>query len=118
MLVNCLPDTGCSQTILSAQLARQLCLSINNNNGVQLFTANGGIGNIEGTSPLIIRNNDISITSAVIVASNLSHSALISWHDMVALKIISPSFPARVAAISAIDIKEQVFNQFPSVFCD
>ena len=92
MLVSCLPDTGCSQTILSAQLARQLCLDINKNNNVQLYTANGGSVNIEGTSELIIKNGDIMIKSSVIVANTLSHSVLISWHDMVALKIISPSF--------------------------
>ena len=37
---------------------------------------------------------------------------------MVALKIISPSFPARVAALSAIDIKDHIFEQFPKVFND
>ena len=104
MLVSCLPDTGCSQTILSAQLARQLRLDINKNSDVQLYTANGGSVNIEGVSDLIIRNGDVTIKSTAIVANTLSHSVLISWHDMVALKIISPSFPARVAALSAIEI--------------
>ena len=118
MLVSCLPDTGCSQTILSSRLARQLGLRVNKNNEVQLYTANGGNVNIEGTCEVLIKNDDIQVTSTVIVAPHMSHSALISWHDMVALKMISRSFPARVASLSAGDLKDYIFKEFPTVFND
>ena len=96
MLVSCLPDTGCSQTILSGQLARQLRLEINKNNNVQLYTANGRSVNIEGTSDLIIQNGDVSIKSSVIVANALSHSVLISWHDYFFTTTISSFLPPKV----------------------
>ena len=118
MLVSCLPDTGCSQTILSSSLASQLGLCVNKNNIVQLYTANGGNVNIEGTCEILIKNDDVQIKSTAIVAPHMSHSALISWHDMVSLKIISPSFPARVASLTAGDLKDYIFKEFPSVFND
>ena len=77
MLVSCLPDTGCSQTILSSSLANQLGLSVNKNNEVQLYTANGGNVNVEGTCEILNKNDDTQIKSTAIVAPYVSHSALV-----------------------------------------
>ena len=91
--MNCLPDTGCTQTILAKTTADLLRLNVSDNSGVQLFTANGGSVSVCGMARVRIQNQNNEIVSTAIVAENMSHPALISWHDLMSLKIISPQFP-------------------------
>ena len=44
--------------------------------------------------------------------------ALISWHDMIRLKMLPSQFPAYKAALSSSSIQENIFNKFPQVFKD
>ena len=94
--MSCLPDTGCTQTIISSETADLLRLKINNNKPVNLFTANGGSVKVLGTSRVHIANKSVSTISTVIVADGMSHPALISWHDMIRLKMLPSQFPAYV----------------------
>ena len=83
--MNCLPGTGCTQTILAKATADLLRLKVSNTGGVQLFTAYGGSVHVHGTARLRIQNQNNEIVSTVIVAEYMSHPALISWHDLMSL---------------------------------
>ncbi len=83
-----MPDTGCTQTILSSETADLLMLNVNNNKSVNLYTANGGSVNVLGTAKVHIANKSANIVTTVIVANGMSHPALISWHDMIRLKML------------------------------
>ena len=113
-----MPDTGCTQTILSSETADLLKLKVNNNKPVNLFTANGGSVNVLGTAKVYIANKTVSTTSTVIIADGMSHPALISWHDMIRLKMLPSQFPAYTAALSSSSIQESIFKRFPRVFKD
>ena len=84
----------------------------------RLFTANGGSVQIYGTARLRIQNQNNEIVSTVIVAENMSHPALISWHDLMSLKIISPQFPALVAQLDSTSLREETILKYPKVFQD
>ena len=48
MVVSCLPDTGCSQTLISISLARQLQCKVKPDSNVRLFTADGNQMSVAG----------------------------------------------------------------------
>ena len=119
MLVSCLPDTGCTQTIISAALANQLGVHINTSAAVQLLTANGESMNVLGQAQLKMQNKDKTTTTFVIVTSQVSHPALISWHDLKYLGVISSSFPhAQCSLITNNQLKEEILLKFPTVCRD
>ena len=97
MVISCLPDTSCSQTLISCSIAQQLRCKLIPNSNVCLFTADGNQMAVAGLADLSItnknNNNLVEIKTRVIVTKNPAHPALISWHDMVRSNIIHVSFP-------------------------
>ena len=67
-------------------------LNVNKDPSVTLFTANGGNVNVLGTARVRISNKLHSTVSTGIIADGMSHPALISWNDLINLKMISSSF--------------------------
>ena len=54
-----------------------------------------------------------------IVARGVSHQALISWHDLKYLGVISQNFPdAQCSATSTVQLRDQILSAFPTVFGD
>ena len=86
---------------------------------MNLYTANGGSVNVLGTAKVHIANKSANIVvTTVIVANGMSHPALISWHDMIRLKMLPSQFPAFTAALSSSSIQSYIFEKFPNVFKD
>ena len=54
----CLPDTGCSQTLISISLARQLQCTLKQDANVRLFTADGNQMSVAGLADISITNNN------------------------------------------------------------
>ena len=124
MVVSCLPDTGCSQTLISISLARQLQCKVKPDTSVRLFTADGNQMSVAGLADLSITNNNnknlVQIKTRVIVTRQPAHPALISWHDMVRLNIIHDSFPVTALhTTSSVDhLRSSVIKANPNVFRD
>ena len=126
MLVSCLPDTGCSQTVLSADIARAIGASIRKDPPVLLYTASGSQMSVLGQCDVLLSTADSesktkqTISSRAIIVNSVSHPVLISWHDLQSLKIISPKFPTATAfsTLCPESIKSSLFEQFPTVFRD
>ena len=67
MLVSCLPDTGCTQSIISEGLANQLGVSVDTNANIQLLTANGGSISVKGQTQLYLQHKQrTAITYAIL----------------------------------------------------
>ena len=92
MLVSCLPDTGCAQSIISESLANQLGVTVDTNANIQLLTANGGSISVKGQAQLYLQHKHRTTITYAIVATGVSHPALISWHDLKHLVVISSTF--------------------------
>ena len=77
MLVNCLPDTGCTQSITSEGLANQLGVSVDTNANIQLLTANGGAISVKRQTQLYLQHKNSTAMTYAIVATGVSHLSLI-----------------------------------------
>ena len=118
-LVNCLPDTGCTQSIISAELASKIGAEINKHAQIQLLTANGSEITVLGQTQLYLQHRDKTTVTFAIVARGVSHQALISWHDLKYLGVISPNFPdAQCSATSSVQLRDPILSAFPTVFRD
>ena len=119
MLVSCLPDTGCTQSIISESLANQPGVSVDTNANIQLLTANGGSISVKGQTQLHLQHKQRTTITYAIVAAGVSHPALISWHDLKYLGVISSTFPnASCSLVTPTQMREVILNKFPTVFRD
>ena len=113
-----MPDTGASQTIVSAAVARDAKLCVRPTR-TELRNASGVVMDLLGEADVALCNEKFSAVSTVLVARNINHSALISWVDLKKLHVIPESFPAVVAAVTTYtDIITKTIAAFPQVFSD
>ena len=73
LLVSCLPDTGCTQSIISADLAKRIGATIDYNAKIQLLTANGSSMTVLGQARLYMQLKDKTTVTYAIVAGGVSH---------------------------------------------
>ena len=72
-----------------------------------------------GQAQLYMQHRDKTTITFVTVAAGVSHSALISWHDLKYLGVIFSSFPhAQCSAVTASQLQESTFQAFPTVYKD
>ena len=91
--MNCMPDTGASQSIVSTDTARAANLRIRPTL-TELRNASNGIMILFGEADVVLCNDKHSAQTVVLVASDLNHSALIGWQDLQKLRVIPASSPA------------------------
>ena len=71
-----MPDTGASQTIVSADVARDARLLIRPTQ-TELRNASGTVMTLLGEADAILCNDKHSVMSTVLVASHINHSCLL-----------------------------------------
>ena len=113
-----MPDTGASQSIVSAAIARDANLCVKPTL-TELRNASNGVMTLLGEAEIVLCNDRHSARTVVLVTSDLNHSALIGWQDLQKLGVIPASFPA-VAAVARCfsDLKTKTLASFPNVFSD
>ena len=72
MLVSCLPDTGCTQSIISENLVNQIGATVDTNANIQLLTANGGAISVKGQTQLYLQHKNNTTVTFAIVATGVS----------------------------------------------
>jgi transposase InsO family protein len=98
-------------------MARHAGLTIENVN-IQLINASGENMCVLGESKVLLSNDKHCAETVAIVARDVSHNVLVSWHDLQQLGVIPPSFPA-CANISRLKCAtDLIMDEFPSVFRD
>ena len=113
-----MPDTRASQSVLSADVARDANLIIHPTY-TELRNASNGVMNLLGEADAVMCNDRHSIQSVVLVSADLGHSALISWQDLQKLHVIPASFPV-VSAVARCfqDLKTKSLSEFCTMFSD
>ena len=113
-----MPDTGASQSIVSAAVARDAKLLICHTR-TELRNASGTVMDLMGEADAVLCNEKHSASSTVLVARDINHSALNSWMDLQKLCVIPKSFPAVAAAVGVYnDIITKTIAAYPQVFSD
>ena len=90
------PDTGTTRTLISYDLVQSHHLRISKQQRTsRLFAANGERMRCEGSCQLIFKTSagwEVNVNA--LVSSSLDTEVLLSWHDLIALGILSEDFPA------------------------
>lgn len=85
-----LPDTGATRTIISHSLLKKHAIPISRAPDEMLYAANEKSMAVEGCVHLQASiGNDDPVTIDALITSDMSDEILISWHDLIALRIIS-----------------------------
>ena len=79
--MSCMPDTGASQSIVSAATARDANLQIRPTL-TELRNASNGDMSLLGEADAIMCNERHSAQTVILVASDLNLPALIGWQDL------------------------------------
>ena len=104
---------------ISERLANQLGAFVDHNANIQLLTANGGSISVKGQTQLYLQHKTRTTITYTIVATGVSHPALISWHDLKYLGVISSTFPNAICSmVMPTQLRENILNKFPTVFRD
>ena len=111
-----MPDTGASQTIVSAAVARDAKLLICPIR-TELRNASGTVMDLMGEADAVLCNEKHPASSTVLVARDINHSALISWMDLQKLCVIPKSFPAVATAVGVYNERiTKTIAAYPQVF--
>ena len=82
-----MPDTGASQSIVSADVARDANLSVTPTS-TELLNASNCVMRLVGEAIVVLCNDKHSAVTTVLVSPELNHNALIGWQDLKKLRVI------------------------------
>ena len=108
-----LPDTGSTRTIVSYDIAKRYGLKIKTKQKEALFAANDQLMPCEGKLDLNISYMGRTVQVDAIVTSAMRNEVLISWHDLISLRVISHTFPR--ARVCNVDSLEKIQKDYPTV---
>ena len=113
-----MPDTGASQSIVSANVARDANLSITPT-PTELRNASNIVMRLVGEARVILCNNRHSAVTTVLVSPELNHNALIGWQELQRLRVVPNSFPTvAVVASCFTSLRTKTLSAFSQVFSD
>ena len=91
-----LPDTGASKTLINEVFAQKCSLPISPIAPTILRQAGGYTLPVSGYTSFTATLQDICTPIKAIVVKNLNKNLLISWQDLIALKVINKNFHAKL----------------------
>jgi len=70
-----------------------------------------------GSSKVILNTKSRSIKTEALVTTNLANPVLLSWHDLIRLRVIDEHFPQTVNSVT-MSTCLQILEKYPNVFKD
>lgn len=93
-----LPDTGATRSVISYDLAHTNGMTEDTSHRVSLKAANGQHMNCLGVTTFTCSRKGMFVVISAIISMDLQ-DFFVSWHDLVKLGIIAPTFPDTPAPI-------------------
>ena len=90
---SCLPDTGCTKSIISAHILENNDIKFTESWNLSLKTASGSDMKVRGYVNLLCKTNLGSAQVQALVVDECSDGIMLSWHDLVSIGSIPASFP-------------------------
>ena len=116
------PDTGCTRTIIKASKAKEMGLKVKRGEKISLIAANGERMAVKGTAIIEAEGNGSKATLDAIVSDEIQDDMLISYGDLIALKVIPRDFPntqiEECRKLESRDPKEVLLDEFADVLSD
>ena len=98
-----LPDTGASKSLINEQFAIQCGLKILHLAPTILHQAGGSTLPVCGYTVFEASLNNLVTSIRSIVVKKLHKNLLISWQDIISLKVINENFPAQIQEVHAAE---------------
>jgi hypothetical protein len=114
----CMPDSGASRTIIAHDVAMRHGLQLDGGDRVNIRAANGERMPCEGAVTVNASLGKRTVALRALVSSALKEEILLGWQEMVALGILTKTFPSPINAVTheqAGDAKA-LAEEFPEVF--
>ena len=73
--------------------------------------------NVAGQSRIVLTNGGYQCVTDALIVNDVNYGALVGWHDLQSLGVISKSFPSCMST-RLTTVKEVLLGEFPNVFSD
>ena len=117
-----MPDTGCTQTIIKTTAAQKRGIRFQSGDPTILLTASGQRMRVDGAGRISVEANGISADINALVSDAIQDEMLLSYTDLIALKIIPGGFPNTVIEscpeITTSSECEKLIMEYPDVLSD
>jgi hypothetical protein len=115
---SCMPDSGASRTIIAYNVAKEHDMKLDAGDKVNIRAANGERMPCEGAVTISAKLGRNSAVVRALVSSALKDEILLGWQDMVALRILTDTFPAPISAVTQENASDigKIADEFPEVF--
>ena len=90
---NCLPDTGCSASVIAANLVRTYGLVMDRYRFKPLKNVNGESVKVIGSVTFEVTYQDFSVEIVALVSPEIEEEVILSWRTLQKLGIITDRFP-------------------------
>ena len=87
------PDTGCTRTIIKTTAANKRGIRFQSGDQTILLTASGQRMCVDGAGEILVEANGITTNINTLVSDAIQDEMLLSYTDLIALKIIPGGFP-------------------------
>ena len=99
-----LPDTGATQTIVSRDHAKSAKLKVDPEGAIPILAADGLEMKCEGSTEIDLTYQDTTAKVIALVSSTVEDELIVSWHDLIKLRVIHEDFPNRIT-VQHSDVK-------------
>jgi len=90
---DCLPDTGCTQSLISEDIVRETGMKIDTNTKKKIRAVNDQKLECSGTATFTAKYEGRTAVVSALVSSSIQDEILLSWKELVKLGVIPTSFP-------------------------
>lgn len=117
-IIKTIPDTGTTRTLMSFDIAQTYGIIIDRSERRKIRAANGSLMDCQGHANLAAtlqgKNRDTVFLNPL-VSKDIKNEILISWHDLMELKVIPSGFPnQRCLQIQTCGTYDQVLRWISS----
>ncbi len=111
-----IPDSGAGRSILSYDLVVKHGLKVNRKGKELLRAANGEMMKCEGSTIIKCTYNGLTVRVHALLSSSMRNEFLLSWQDMIRLRILPGDFPTQIQLVAPDDLIGQLTSDFSDVF--
>ena len=90
------PDTGCTRTVVSSNVARRLNITPMDDQYIILLAANGEQMHVDGHALIMTSSQGVDTLVDAIISPHMQEEMLVSWVDLKAMGRIPKGFPNQI----------------------